>query len=256
MNKYDSLIEELNQLFVGGKPPIKTNSDKKRKLVLFIHGWSGSDDYRTWGNFLTLFENDPQLQRNYIYKTYKYKAPKISFDFFKKLIGKKTPNIFELAEGLRTTIDYNYDDYDKITLCCHSLGGLVAMRYLILLRKECVSHKIDRLIMFATPIQGSDLANVGKFLSGQIKQMCKDSVFLRILNEDWSNLSITSDVDTYYYIGDQDKVVDITFAKQRLNQMNIQFRIIPNCDHISIVKPEHKEDLSYAILKNILTAEK
>jgi len=45
--------------------------------------------------------------------------------------SRKMPKIQELAAALKTEINNRYADFESIVLVCHSLGGLIARKYLL-----------------------------------------------------------------------------------------------------------------------------
>jgi len=64
---------------------------------------------------------------------------------------RMAPRIRDLAEGLRSQIEVRYPDYKSIILVCHSLGGLVARKYLVEEVKRGKELRIDKLLLFAVP---------------------------------------------------------------------------------------------------------
>jgi len=83
------------------------------------------------------------------------------------------PRIRDLAEGLRSQIEVRYPDYKSIILVCHSLGGLVARKYLVEEVKRGKELRIDKLLLFAVPNNGAGLASVAKYISWQHNQLAQ-----------------------------------------------------------------------------------
>jgi|HubBroStandDraft_6_1064221.scaffolds.fasta_scaffold264884_1 hypothetical protein len=47
------------------------------------------------------------------------------------IFSRKAPSIQELAAALRTEINNRYVEFGSVVLVCHSLGGLIARKYLL-----------------------------------------------------------------------------------------------------------------------------
>lgn len=73
------------------------------------------------------------------------------------------------------------------------MGGLVARKYILEGYKAKRKINVTKLLLYATPNNGTELAKLGKFISWRnypIKQMCKNSDFIESLNEDWNTFKI------------------------------------------------------------------
>ena len=97
----------------------------KSQLLLFIHGLGGNPA-STWGAFPELVSADAKLESRVDLGFFEYPTSVFPILFFRKL-----PRIQALARALRTQIENAFKDYESIILVCHSLGGLIARRYLI-----------------------------------------------------------------------------------------------------------------------------
>ncbi len=229
-----------------------------KKLLLFIHGLGG--DKNTWGSFEDIIKQDTKLNGYhvvfYTYPTSLIRAKNIT-SIFSKLLSliipqSKLPKIQEIAGVLKTNIENSYSEYDVIFLITHSMGGLAAKRYLIdeLKRYERKNLKVKKLLLYAVPNNGSDLAKIVKFYPHeQIAQIEKDSDFIESLNEDWKRLNLEDHVDTRYVIGTQDKVVDKQSSQMMWANKNLETL---HKGHSSIVKPVDSDDLSYKVFRNFV----
>lgn len=151
---------------------------KRKKVVLFIHGLGG-DSKKTWGKFPELIEKDKELDEKFGIEYYSFPTSLFRFPF-----QKKSPTIQHLAEGLRTQIEHSLSDYQEIALVCHSLGGLIAKKYLIEEVKSQNNLRISKLFLFAVPNNGANLATIAghiAFKHRQLKQVCKDSDFIAVM---------------------------------------------------------------------------
>jgi triacylglycerol esterase/lipase EstA (alpha/beta hydrolase family) len=96
-----------------------------KQLVYFVHGLDG--DHRvTWGRFPELIRKDPDLKDTFDIGFFSYPTSLFSMPW-----SKKYPKVQTLADALRTEIDMRFKDYTSIILVCHSLGGLIARKYLL-----------------------------------------------------------------------------------------------------------------------------
>lgn len=215
--------------------------------VLFIHGLGGS--YNTWKDFshgLHQKWTDSNEVDAYSleYDSY-YSKTNILFK------NAKGQSINKLADHLDSFIKTVCDKYKKIILVCHSMGGLVARKYILnTLNKYRSLGKIKALITYATPHHGSKLANIALALLRnpiyffsfgalklfeQHKDLSKNSDFIKNLNLEWSNLNVSSKLDFYRVVGLADYVVDETSAEFELDENVYKFA---NKNHFTIIKPD------------------
>ena len=213
--------------------------------IIFIHGLGGNGK-KTWGSFQELITSDPDL-RKFDVLFFNYPTSLFPLPF-----SKKYPKIQALAKALKTQIDEVYSKYTDIILVCHSLGGLIAKKYIVNEAHSNTTTRVRALALYATPNNGSSLANISKHISwrhNQLKQLCKDSDLIEDLNEAWFQLNIERKIHTNYIVAALDKVVDPTSAQSHYG--NDEVRVIADKGHIDIVKPTNKHDTSFILLKNI-----
>lgn len=219
---------------------------KKEKLILFIHGFLGGDD--TWGNFENLLsKHEKEIFTYYDVKFFDYPTTAL-----------KAPTIQTLANGLRTEINNRYLTYNEIILVCHSMGGLVAKQYLI---NEIKIHKpeslkVKKIIYYATPHLGTQLANYAKLVPNkQIKQMARDSEFIDSINTDNAVYKVENYVCTKYIIAEDDDVVEKSSAQAYY--ANSKSEMLLGFGHKNCCKPsDDMEDMRYLVLKNFILFEK
>ena len=220
---------------------------RMKKLILFIHGLGG-DSRKTWGKFPVLIEKDNDLSKNYYVGYYSFPT-----SLFRLPFQKKYPKIQQLAEGLKTQIENKFNEYQEIALVCHSLGGLIGRKYILEEIKSGNELKISKLLLFATPNNGAQLASIANLIAykhNQLKQLCKNSDFIEFLNEDWFKLNTPDCIHIKYVIAGLDKIVDTQSAKNFWGNSNTE--TIVEKTHKDVVKPEGKNDLSFLILKKFL----
>jgi triacylglycerol esterase/lipase EstA (alpha/beta hydrolase family) len=106
-----------------------------KSLLIFIHGLTGNGK-DTWGNFPSLIEKDARLGETFDVKHFEYTTKKFDLPF----TDKSSP-IHHLAETLEGKINNNYREYKNIILICHSMGGLIARKYLTDIIKKIKAEK-------------------------------------------------------------------------------------------------------------------
>ena len=225
-----------------------------KRLIIFLHGLGGNRF--TWKYFKKIIEQDKELLADFSVAYYIYPTSIVNASYF---FFKKIPSIEMLAKGLKTEIDNKYADYDDISLVCHSLGGLVAKQYLIdefdLPEIKISSVHVKRMLTFATPHNGSSLANVGKQLFNwnyQLKQLCKNSDYITTLNSKWERLEISNKLKVKFIIAALDPVVEPKSSEG--NHPDQSYTSI-DTNHFSIIRPENSESLQYVIFKEFLKFE-
>lgn len=217
-----------------------------KKLILFIHGLGGSK--KSFGNFKKFINEDEKLSSwdvvFYEYLTSVFYIPYVN----------KYPKIQSLSKDLEGEINANFSHYSEIVLVCHSMGGLIAKKYLIdnLERIKLFELKVTKVILYATPNLGSDLAFGIYSFHPQVAQLKKSSDFLEELNKRFQGSGITQYIDFIYIIGSLDRVVDRVSASSLWNE---GYKEISHKAHMGtngIAKPKDLKDRTFLELKQIL----
>lgn len=154
-------------IFFRNKEPLPTfiGADDSDSVVLFIHGLGGS--YWTWKKFSIHLKTNWEEDDSFFleYDEYYNVQHWINRVFIIKILLKiwyiiKGPGISELSKHLKTVIEEVCDNYENIIIVAHSMGGLVARKYIVnRLNNEKNVGKIKSLITYATPHHGSVLAS-------------------------------------------------------------------------------------------------
>ena len=218
-----------------------------QQVVLFIHGLGG-DPEGTWGSFPKLVRNDPDLSGSWATECYSFPS-----SLFRLRFVTHAPSVELLAGGVRTELKIRYPEAKRVVLVCHSLGGLVARRYLLDEFKNGHSSSVTDLLLYGTPNAGSGLAHLARKISWfhpQLKQLCRNSKFLDDLNKEWNSLQAHTRVSVLSVIGGKDDVVSPESAKGFWG--NDKVHVVVSSSHRDLVKPEDTNDLRYLILKWIL----
>lgn len=225
--------------------------DGNTKLLLFVHGLGG-DGHATWRGvergFLELIRGDQELRNQYDVAFFSYPTSGFAIP-----LVTATPSIGELAAGLRTEIDQRYHTYDSVVLVAHSMGGLVAKKYLVDEISSGRRLRVERLMLFAVPNNGAQLANLADkvpFKSRQMKQLARNADFITELNQDWARLKPEQFLRIRYVVGAVDQVVDPDSAKAIWGNRSVD--VVVDRGHIDLVKPERPDDLAFLALRNFI----
>jgi tetratricopeptide (TPR) repeat protein len=211
-------------------------------LILFVHGLGGGSG--TWGSFKALIEADPQLSGKVETAFFSYPTKLFNVWPFSRSLRTQ-----EISDALRTEIDRRYAGKKRILLIAHSLGGLVAKRYIIEALQRQTPLRIGGLVFFATPHSGAGLAIAVDLLSVRHwhgRQLRRDSDFLNLITREWNDMRCDSKLSTVYVVAGQDQVVDINSAGGPPGTLK---EMVSEKGHIDEVKPENANDLSFLIVK-------
>jgi len=217
--------------------------------VLFIHGLGGS--HKTWNKFSHTLSATWQGEESFSleydeYYADSYNIPFLSF-IYKSITGS---NIEDLAKHLKSIINTVCKKYKNVILVCHSMGGLIARKFIINeLKSEKTLGNIKGLITYATPHHGSKLANIAKAIFHdttaamlylrkflQIRDLSYNSDFINELNHDWSIFNVNNKLKFLRVVGLADAIVSVESAELASDRNVFTFA---NKGHFSIIKP-HK----------------
>lgn len=248
--------------------PTKIGEEDPDSVVLFVHGLGGS--YWTWNKFSThLKQNWNELETfDLEYDDY-YESQGFFFSTpFIRILGKLWsvtfgPGIESLSRHLKTVIDQTCKEYKHVIIVAHSMGGIVARKYILdTLRETKTVGKTKALITYATPHHGSILANyyliavnilglrIKRFRSKQIDNLSRKSSFLSELNKSWSELGVEGKIDFKRVVGQRDGVVD---AESSAFRFDPNVSEVANKGHFSIIRPKKiGKDAAFYVTFNYL----
>ena len=219
-----------------------------KRLVLFVHGLGG-DPAGTWKRFPDLVRSDDELSAFDI-GHFDYPTSPLRMIFWTRY-----PSVQTLAGALHTQIENRFHDYDDITLVCHSLGGLIAKRYLIDRIELGDGLRVKRMLLFAVPNNGAGLASIATQLSShhrQAQQLCRESDLVIGISQAWARLKVANQVNVNYVVAALDRVVDEHSARESWDNPAID--VVVDRGHLDVVKPVDENDLSFLILKRFVNA--
>lgn len=230
---------------------------RSRAGVVFVHGFLSSA--AVWEPFLALLRQDDDLA-GLSWHTFQYASPVVSPHPLRRI-----PNVNDLADRLSTFLGHETTESDALVLVCHSQGGLVAQRMLARTLADGQGPRlarIRRIVMFACPNSGSDLALSLRRRAWFWRH--PQEVELRPLNElvaDTHRIVVnqvihatevtasTCPIRIVAYAGESDGVVTPASAKSVFPEVGV----LPG-DHHSVVRPDSHRHPSYLALKHHLLA--
>jgi pimeloyl-ACP methyl ester carboxylesterase len=234
------------------------NTLDKKNLIIFIHGFIGSEE--TWikkdGSrpLIDYIIKDEAIFNNFNIALFEYHTRLL--DLFPQsnailnfLLKNKNPinlPINELSKLLESRIQYTCADYENIILIGHSMGGLVAKRFILDDLKKNTDSKVKLYVSLATPHSGSIIANFGKLLINnvQTKDLSALSESISSMNNEWvQNKNLPKRI---YGQGAYDKIV----SKESSIALDADSQkvIYSDDDHFSIIVPETKNVIVDALI--------
>ncbi|MBC8755004.1 alpha/beta hydrolase [Kordia sp. YSTF-M3] len=223
------------------------NENQTNNIIIFIHGFVGGET--TWvkngkeKSLIDMILEDRNIDIGYDISLFTYYT-KLSdfitrkgFSLFRKqrIVNN---SIDEIAKLLSSEVKYFCKEYDNIILIGHSMGGLIAKKFILDDLQETPNSKVQLYFSLASPHSGANLAILGKLIlkNPQISGMTPLSDNIRKINDEWirsKNLP-----KRLYFQGLSDNIVpkNSSIALDR-DKQNV---IYSNDDHFSIIIP--KED--------------
>jgi Alpha/beta hydrolase family len=217
-------------------------------VVVFVHGLMGSD--RSWANdsnsFPTLLATDA---------AFRDRVDVFVFEFYTPPVGV-APSLVDLADQLRIALTTKgvLERHQKLVFVAHSMGGLVARRWL--LSNRDLLARIPFIFLYASPTNGADLAAIAKVMSANPQSRgltpVEDNDLLQSIHSDWTNSAALQDLPTYCpfetLLTSGVMVVPRSSATALCNGPATPI----TADHIGIVKPTDRNDARYATFAAVL----
>lgn len=233
------------------------NTLDKKNLIIFIHGFLGSE--KTWkkDNSMPLIDYliaDKEIYNNFNIALFEYHTDLLSLfpktnNLLNFLNKKKNPinlSINRLSQLLESRIQYTCADYENIILIGHSMGGLVAKRFILDDLNKNSDSKVKLYVSLATPHSGSIIANFGKLLIKNIQtnDLAALSDSISTMNDEWvKNKNLPKRI---YGQGAYDQIV----SKQSSIALDSEKQsvIYSDDDHFSIIVPKEKNVIVDALI--------
>src|SRR5450432_1777124 len=149
-------------------------------VLLFVHGFSGSAS-ETFGC------TPDMLIKNQAFDGWDVFSIGYSSDIFPS-IGKGlwsvNPDITKIALYLKTLLENQFSDYNRIAFTGHSMGGLAVQRVILDLPVN-EQNKISQVLFFGTPSAVLAKSFWIRFWNTQTHDLNNKSDFIKKLRSDW-----------------------------------------------------------------------
>lgn len=218
--------------------------------VVFVHGFLSSAT--TWSTFLNLLRDDDNLPPISSH-AFSYATPPVSINPLRRI-----PNLNDVADSLDTYLTHDLADLERLALVGHSQGGLVIQRLLARMigaGRGRELARIRRIVLFACPNNGSDLAlslrrrvswrhpqeralrPLDQAVSDTHRIVINQIIHARSVSESSCPIRIIA------YAGASDGVVTAASARSVFPEVGE----LPG-DHFSIIRPDSRDHRSYVAL--------
>ena len=240
------------------------HNEKKPRVIVFVHGVVGKP-IETWT------ARNGAYWPNLIARDLDFQLSDIFVAQYRTFIAAKslaTQSIDEDAsvvwEQLRN--ENVWGDHREVVFVCHSLGGLVVERMLILHPE--IASQVPFLVSFGTPHQGSYIARLASLIGvgGSLAKSLSatdDNAYLIQLDSDWRNAGLAT-IKRFCAFEGQDTPLPDEVGGARLGSVRVvpYFSATYDCDtstpvaevlanHYEIVKPVDRNSVSYAFVKRV-----
>lgn len=214
-------------------------------VIVFVHGifggsvgtWTNPDSRAYWPQMLA---DDPAFQSPDVY-VYAYSSPYVGHSYA----------VDELIENMRLILSNGevFQKHKKVVFICHSMGGIVVRGFLK--RYQVYAPQVPLIYFFSTPTSGAHITQLARFLSKnpQLHGMlpANSENYVSDLQRDWRALPVHVNSHCAYEKLDTHgiRIVDELSASALCDGPVDPIL----ADHIDIVKPKSKDDLSYIAFK-------
>ncbi|WP_343693730.1 ABC-three component system protein [Chitinophaga sp.] len=247
---------------------LENGKKRKNNLILFIHGLTG--DESTWTNekgmtFPELLFTNSIVKKNYDIGLFNYYSKifnpvpvKLLGKLFNKFINIKSDqvelnlDVESISDILVTELEVHCNDYKKIVVIAHSLGGLIAKCTALRLVEKESTINISKLISLAVPHIGSSIATIVKLVArhAQINDLAPLSDITTKLSNNWIQDKTEKLPQIIYFYGKYDRVVQQNSALGVSNEKQIAKFF--EADHENIAKPASNQSSIYKAAEQIL----
>ena len=242
----------------------------KEGLIIFIHGISGDDStwYKDDKYFKDLLLENEDIKKQYDCVHFNYESGYFYMSSWRNAknalktmalkigLDLKTKNdltIEDIADILKTDLEYKYCDYSEILIIAHSMGGLIGKKYIL---ENLEKHKVKLFFSLATPYQGSNKAYFIPCSSGFSQNLKPVSDAVMDISKKWIETENIWLPKTFYILGKNDFLVSKNNGysfESILRNNGSDYKLIPTeDDHSTISKVDSNSRVFLAIKKEIL----
>lgn len=239
---------------------------KNRTLILFIHGFTGGK--KTWSEMgmqkiPDLLLMNLKIVNNFDLAHFDYftiMSTKIErlkylfgcFPFGKKRKFKKNLPIDDITDILFSNLEVEFDNYDKVIIIAHSMGGLIAKATILKLIRED-KNKIELFLSLCVPHNGANLANFGKLIlsNPNVHDLAPLSKIIDETTRGWIDPKIVELLPkTLYFQGKNDPIVPKESSVGY--DLRTDNKVFSDDDHTSILSPDENSVVIKTITNAIL----
>ena len=218
-------------------------SEGNKNIICFIHGFCG-DPESTFSPLPDFIVKEEELNGWDI----------ISIGYASNLmpnIGKgiwsADPDINQVTRYLETNLNIIFDNYDRVALIGHSMGGLVIQRALLNMTDI---HKVTHVLFYGTPSAGLRKAWFVRWFKNTVSDMDYHGEFIKNLRKEWNNKFAEEYPFRFATIaGESDEFVPVVSSLEPFPE---KYRSYTSGNHVTMVKPGIENDTSFQILKSVL----
>jgi pimeloyl-ACP methyl ester carboxylesterase len=213
--------------------------------IVLLHGFGG-DPVETWGAFPAILTAEPALGDWDVYSV--GYSTSLSFDIAG--VWSADPEIITLGGLLETVTGVTpLDRYRTLAFLAHSMGGLMLQR--ALLSHAQLRERVSHVLLYGTPSAGVERASPFHFWKRQVRDMARDSPFIRLLRQEWEAEIAPEPPFTFVTVaGDRDEFVPRESSLAPFPEA--QQRVVYG-NHLEIVKPADATHLGYKVALKTLT---
>ncbi len=248
--------QAINQTTITTIPPekedyqtVKTTFRKDveaNNLILFVHGFAGEAS-QTFG------ETPAQLMNDHRFLGWDMLPLGLTETVQPNLGNQVWASQLEvemLADYLTTSLKTKFDQYDRIAILGHGLGGIIAQLSILDLPAS-IRSKISHLLLFACPNNGLSKDLLQNREQQAFEYLGDEHEFIKSLRKKWAIQFPESLPFECTVIGATKD--DYVPTKSNFNAIKGAKEIVIRGDHFSIVKTESDQDESYhLIVQNLL----
>jgi hypothetical protein len=165
------------------------------------------------------------------------------------------PDLDEVALKLQTDAKAGaLKDYKSLCLIAHSMGGLAVQR--ALLNDKSLRDRTSHVFLFGTPSGGLKKASLVRILKPQLRDMARDSDFIRTLRGDWDGRFSAKNGKRlpfrFFAVGgERDEFVSFESSLGPFpDDAYPACRYVVPGNHVQIVKPESADSESARLVVN------